>query len=159
MDTTTHVELVADLRRLLRVRFLDPLEILLADQADAVEPVRSRLEANAEAWAAQLLDGDDATATATVVRIVAALYPGDTAFDPPHAWWGTPLGRAVASRSGHPSVESVPQATAAAMLRISRQGVADLLARGKLERHSSGGVTSASIRHRLRGTHARRSHH
>ena len=40
--------------------------------------------------------------------------------------------------------------TAGAMLGISRQGVHDLVRRGRLPRHPDGGVPSAAVRDRLR---------
>ena len=155
MNTANHVALVADLRDQLRVRLLDSLDILLGDQATVLLPARAQLDINAEAWAAQLLDGDQRTATATAARLVAALYPSDGPFDPPRHWWSTPLGRAIARRVGHPGAEAVSLGIAAAMLGISRQGVADLVARGKLTRHPDGGVLPTSIRDRLtkRSTH------
>ncbi|MFD0558439.1 hypothetical protein FB566_3740 [Stackebrandtia endophytica] len=149
MNTATHVALVADLRDQLRVRLLDSLDILLGDQSTALLPVRQQLDIDAEVWSAQLLDGDQSTASATAARLVAALYPGDGPFDPPRHWWSSPLGRAIACRVGHPGAETVSSAVAAAMLGISRQGVADLIARDKLIRHPDGGVLSASIRDRL----------
>ena len=81
---------------------------------------------------------------------MSTLYPGDRVFDPPLDWWRTPLGRVVATRVGHPAAESVTLATAGAMLGITRQGVHDLVRRGKLPRHPDGGVPSAAIRDRLR---------
>ena len=46
--------------------------------------------------------------------------------------------------------ESVSYATAGAMLGITRQGVHDLVRRGRLPRHPDGGVPSAAVRDRLR---------
>ncbi|GAA4201384.1 hypothetical protein [Microbispora amethystogenes] len=80
---------------------------------------------------------------------MSALYPGDEPFDSPAAWWGTPLGRAVARRAGHPAATSVPVSVAAAMLGITRQGVHDLVRRHKLDRDPEGAITTASIRARL----------
>ncbi|MGH8882459.1 MAG: hypothetical protein ACRD0P_34790, partial [Stackebrandtia sp.] len=124
------------------------LEVLL-DDADEVSALRGRLRIDAQAWAAQLLDGDPATAAATAARIVATLYVSDAPFAPPPRWWATPLGRAIASRVGHPVAAGVSYATAAAMLGITRQGVGDLVKRDKLTRHPDGGVTSDSVRDRL----------
>ncbi len=58
----------------------------------------------------------------------------------------------MARRVGHPAAESVSYATAGAMLGISRQGVHDLVRRGRLPRHPDGGVPSAAIRDRLRAS-------
>lgn len=159
--------------RLLDIRLLDPLEILLesdggsgdrsdcgsggepgggssGDGAATVDAVRTAVRVRAEQWAGRMCDGDDTTAAYTAVRLVATLYPGDRAFDPPTDWWGTPLGQVVARRIGHPAAESVSYATAGAMLGISRQGVHDLVKRGRLPGHPDGGVPSAAVRDRLR---------
>ncbi|UCM87179.1 hypothetical protein [Streptomyces marincola] len=146
--TEDHAELVADLVRVLETRILDPLEILLASDA-LLEPVRARLRVEAEVWAAQLLGADRKRATATAARLIGALFPGDAPFDPPASWWRTALGRAVARATGHPSAAAVSYSTAGAILGITRQGVHDLVKRGKLARDSGGGVTTSSIRDRL----------
>lgn len=151
MDATRrHTELVADLVEQARVRLVDPLVVLL----DGDEPVRElaeRVRIDAEMWAAQLLGRDARLAVRTAARLVAALYPGDEVFDPPAAWWGTPFGRVVLHRIGHPGRERVTYAVAGAMLGITRQGVHDLLARGKLTAHPDGGVSTASVRDRAIG--------
>ena len=154
--TEEHVELVAELVRVLEQRILDPLEILLSSD-ELLEPIRTRLRVEAEVWAAQLLGDDQETAAMTAARLIGVLFPGDTPFDPPAAWWRTALGRAVARSVGHPAATTVPYSTAGAMLGITRQGVHDLVKRGKLEKDPSGGVTTSSIRARLNrlreGTH------
>lgn len=147
-STADHVELVRQLRDLVRRRLLDPLEILL-EYADAVESVRRQADADAEMWAAQILGPDDQLAVGVLARLVGALYPSDEPFDPSPDWWRTPLGRQAARRLGHPTRDHVSFATAGAMLGISKQGVADLVRRGKLARHPDGGVTVNSIRARL----------
>jgi hypothetical protein len=144
--TSEHVELRDDLVRLVTSRLLDPLEILLDTEVAAL---RERVRQDAEMWAAQLLGADDDLARHLAVRLVAALYPGDTAFDPPESWWATPLGRVTARRVGHPAREHVSYAVAGAMLGITRQGVHDLVNRDKLRRHPDGGVSVASVRARL----------
>ncbi|TDD57224.1 hypothetical protein E1286_00425 [Nonomuraea terrae] len=166
VSTAEHVELARELRRLVEVRIVDPLEILLdpADGEGGVGDVRERLRVQAEVWAAQLLGPDERQAGMTSARLIAALFPGDGPFDPPDEWWRTPFGRAVARRAGHPGAEAVGFSTAAAMLGITRQGVHDLVKRAKLDRHPSGGVTTASIRARLalpkeQRVAARRDHH
>jgi hypothetical protein len=60
------------------------------------------------------------------------------------------MGQVTARRVGHPTAAHVPYPVAGAMLGISRQGVHDLISRGKLARHADGGVIPASIRDRLR---------
>lgn len=142
-----HRALVGDLVRVTVARLADPLEILL-DDPRLLEPIRERVRADAEMWAAQLLGADDALATTTAARLIGALYAGDEAFDPPAWWWASPFGRVVLRRLGHPVRENVPYATAGMMLGITRQGVHDLVARGKLRRHTDGGVTTASVRDR-----------
>jgi hypothetical protein len=146
---TGRSDLVEQIARLLDVRLLDPLEVLL-DGDDAVEALRDLVRVRAGQWADTMRNGDDRTAVRTAVRLIATLYPGDRAFDPPVDWWRTPLGQVVARRVGHPAAESVSYATAGAMLGISRQGVHDLVRRGRLPRHPDGGVPSAAIRDRLR---------
>jgi hypothetical protein len=140
--------LIEQIVRLLDIRLLDPLEVLLEGD-DAVEALRRLVRRRAGQWATQMLDGDDTTAVRAAVRLIATLYPGDGPFDPPVEWWRTPLGGVVARRVGHPSAESVSYATAGAMLGITRQGVHDLVRRGRLPRHPDGGVPSAAVRDRL----------
>ncbi len=142
--------LVEQIVRLLDVRLLDPLEVLL-DSDDAVAALRQIVHRRAERWAGTLRGGDEAAAMLAAARLIATLYPSDRAFDPPLDWWGTPLGQVVAGRVGHPSATSVSYATAGAMLGITRQGVHDLVRRGRLPRHPDGGVPSTAIRDRLRG--------
>jgi hypothetical protein len=142
-------ELLEQIARLLDVRLLDPLEVLL-DGDDAVMALRRLVRIRAGQWADAMRDGDDVTAVMTGARLIATLYPGDRAFDPPIDWWQTPLGQTIARRVGHPSADSVSYATAGAMLGISRQGVHDLVRRGRLPRHPDGGVPSSAIRDRLR---------
>jgi hypothetical protein len=147
----SHRELVEHLVRLVDIRLLDPLEILLAAEAP-VRPVRERIRARANEWAGHLLDPDQQAAVGTAARLLAALHPGDEPFNPPAAWWQTPLGRIVARRVGHPTAQAVPYSVAGAMLGITRQGVHDLVTRGKLDRHPDGGVSTASVRDRLNQT-------
>jgi hypothetical protein len=98
------------------------------------------------------LGDDDQAAAHTAIRIVSALYPSDTPFDPPAQWWRTPLGQVVLCRAGHPSAQAVSYSAAGAMLGMTRQGVHDLVTRGKLARHPDGGVTVDSVRARLNRT-------
>ncbi|NDL59579.1 hypothetical protein F7O44_21135 [Phytoactinopolyspora sp. XMNu-373] len=144
--TGAHVELVEDLIQQVTTRLLDPLAILLDD--DAITGICERTRIDAEVWAAQLLGGDEHRATETATRLIAALFADDQVFDPQPRWWATPFGRAVLHSIGHPAREHVTFAAAGAMLGISRQGVHDLLTRDKLQRHPDGGVTTASIRAR-----------
>jgi hypothetical protein len=139
-------EALADhLEALVIMRIVNPLEILLGGSGD----LRAEIAATSRAWAARLLGDDDQAAAETAIRIVAALYPGDAPFDPPPQWWRTPLGQVVIRRAGHPSAQAVSYSVAGAMLGMTRQGVHDLVTRGKLARHPDGGVTVDSVRARL----------
>jgi hypothetical protein len=141
--------LVEQIAGLLDVRLLDPLEVLLEGD-DAVDAVRQLVRIRARRWAGTLRSDGDTAAIRLAARLIATLYPGDRGFDPPADWWATPLGQVVAYRAGHPWAESVSYATAGAMLGITRQGVHDLVRRGRLPRHPDGGVPSSAIRDRLR---------
>jgi len=147
-STSEHVELRDDLIRLVTSRLLDPLEILRLPDV-AVSRLREWVRTDAEMWAAQLLGADGELARQVAVRVIAALYPGDAPFNPPESWWGTPLGRVIARRLGHPAKEHVSFGVAGAMLGITRQGVHDLVNRDKLRRHPDGGVTVESVRTRI----------
>jgi hypothetical protein len=142
--------LIDQLTTVVRTRLLDPLEILFGDD-EALAYLHRRSETEAKNWAAKLLGEDDRAVFGTVMRLIAALYPGDTAFDPPIDWWRTPLGQVVIRRVGHPAAESVSLSVAGAMLGMTKQGVHDLVRRGKLTRHEDGGVTTESVRTRLIG--------
>ena len=142
--------LVEQIVRLLDVRLLDPLEVLLEGD-DAVDALRGLVRLRARRWADVICGSDDTAAALTTTRLLATLYPGDRPFDPPTDWWATPLGQAVARRVGHPGAASVSYATAGAMLGITRQGVHDLVRRGRLPRHPDGGVPATAVRDRLRG--------
>jgi hypothetical protein len=144
--------LVEQIARLLDVRLLDPLEVLLEGD-DVVDAVRRLVRLRARCWAGTLRTGGDTAAMMLAARLIATLYPADRRFDPPADWWATPLGQVVAHRAGHPWAESVSYATAGAMLGITRQGVHDLVRRGRLPRHPDGGVPSSAVRDRLRARH------
>jgi hypothetical protein len=142
-------EILADhLAEVVIRRLVDPLEILLGSSGD----LRAEIAATSRAWAAVLLGDDDQAAAHTAIRIISALYPSDTPFDPPPQWWRTPLGQVVIRRAGHPSAQAVSYSVAGAMLGVTRQGVHDLVTRGKLARHPDGGVTVDSVRARLNRT-------
>ncbi|GGN53045.1 hypothetical protein GCM10010112_01510 [Actinoplanes lobatus] len=143
------MDLAGQLFRLLDNRLLDPLEILLEDArpGDAVRPL---LRHRVIEWTRVLEGDDDAAAVHVIARLIGTLYPDDHAFHPPADWWRTPLGRVVARRAGHPFATTVSLSTVGAMLGISRQGVHDLVRRGRLPRHPDGGVPVSAIRDRLR---------
>lgn len=138
--------LVDQLVEIVRTKLLDPLEILVGDLGD----LPGRTTAAAEELAAAMTGDDDAAAVGAIVRVIAALYPGD-GFDPPADWWRTPLGQLAIRRVGHPFAQAVPYSVAGAMLGVTKQGVHDLVRRGKLTRHEDGGVTVESVRNRLNG--------
>ena len=146
MEIPTWSDLTAQVLNLVESRLLDPLEIILESE---LESFRSRVAERVGAWSSHMLGEDDRLATHTAIRLVSMLYPGDGPFDPPAGWWQTPLGIVVAFRAGYPGVEAVSYAVAGEMLGISRQGVHDLVNRGKLERHADGGVTTASVHVRI----------
>ncbi|SFB58335.1 hypothetical protein SAMN05216266_12217 [Amycolatopsis marina] len=149
---TSAAELRDQLVGLVDIRCMDPLEILLQD-ASSVAALRARIRTEAEVWTREMLTADDDTALGVIMRVVAALFPGDEPFDPPVDWWRTPMGQVTARRVGHPTAVRVSYPVAGAMLGISKQGVHDLISRGKLARHPDGGVVPASIRDRLRQQH------
>lgn len=149
MLSPTEHELVEQLVELVDERLLRPLETLLESDA-AIGSLRRWIGLSAKTWAARLDDPDERVAAATARRLVETLY-GREPFAPPAEWWRSPLGRVVVRRVGHPAADRVGYAAAGAMLGISRQGAHDLAARGKLDRHPSGGVTVASVRRRLLG--------
>ncbi|MFB4300088.1 hypothetical protein [Actinomadura sp. NTSP31] len=143
VTTETHTALYRQLVAEIEARFLAPLDALL-DGAEPLAALRRRLDADAQVWATRLLGPDEALARSAAARFLAAAGP----FDPPPDWWGTPFGRVVLRLIGHPGRESVSRSVAGAMLGITRQGVQDLVNRGKLARHPDGGVSVASIRDR-----------
>ncbi|GIH20946.1 hypothetical protein [Rugosimonospora africana] len=170
----SRAELVDQLLRILDIRLLDPMEILLDDgptgtgasrgagggsasdggasgaaSSDAVGALRILLRRRVETWARQMTGDDDQAAIRAVMRVMSTLYPADGPFEPPVDWWASPLGQVLAYRVGHPTAQSVPYPVAGAMLGITRQGVHDLVSRGKLARHPQGGVVPDSIRTRL----------
>jgi hypothetical protein len=145
--TPEHEALAQDLTRIVEARVLGPVDILFGLDA----ALAGRAERAVRGWVEVLLGEDDGEAAATAIRLVATLYPEDGPFDPPHAWWGTPLGRAVLVRAGHPAATAVSYSVAAAMLGITRQGVHDLVRRGKLTlQDDGGGVTVDSVRERIK---------
>lgn len=141
--------LLADLLQLLENRVVFAVD-QLCDDPQLLQKLRWRCHIEAEVWATQLLGSAEESARAAVSKIIAILSTPDAEFDPSPQWWSSPFGRAVVLRVGHPSTTAVNYATCGAMLGITRQGVHDLVKRGKLDRHSEGGVACASIQHRAR---------
>lgn len=141
-----HEELARDLNRLVEARVLGPVDVLFGLDKD----LRRRAFESVLVWTEELIGPDDAAAKATALRLISTLFPSDEPFNPPTDWWGTPFGRAVLLRAGHPNAEAVSFTVAAAMLGISRQGVHDLARRGKVQTHPDGGVTVDSVQARLK---------
>ncbi|MEY9862479.1 hypothetical protein ABH935_008127 [Catenulispora sp. GAS73] len=141
-----HEELARDLNRLIEARVLGPVDVLFGLDKD----LRRRAFESVLGWTEELLGPDDDAAQMTAIRLISTLFPSDEPFNPPTDWWGTPFGRAVLLRAGHPSAEAVSFTVAAAMLGISRQGVHDLARRGKVQPHPDGGVTVDSVQARLK---------
>jgi hypothetical protein len=139
-------DLVEQLVELVDERLLRPLDALL--ETASIDSLRRLVGLTAKTWAGRLTDPDDEVAAATAAHLIGTLY-GAGPFEPPRDWWRTPLGRVVLRSIGHPGAERVSYATAGAMLDITRQGVHDLAARGKLDRHPDGGVTTVSVRRRV----------
>lgn len=94
-----------------------------------------------------LCSEDDRLAAEAVIDLMAALWPDGT--EPPHDWWSSPVGRIVARSIGADDAEAVTQSVAAAMLRVTRGTIAQLVARGTLDRHPDGGVLRSSVMQRL----------
>ena len=141
-----HEELARDLNRLVEARVLGPVDVLFGLEKD----LRRRAFESVLVWTEELLGTDDDAARITAIRLTSTLFPSDEPFNPPAQWWGTPFGRAVLLRAGHPTAEAVSFTVAAAMLGISRQGVHDLARRGKVQAHPDGGVTVDSVQTRLK---------
>jgi len=137
--------LADQLATIIRTRLLDPVEILFGDAGD----LPARADDLARELAATIEGDDERAAVYAIARLIGALYPSDGPFDPPADWWRTPLGRATARRMGHPAARSVSYSVAGAMLGVTKQGVHDLLRRGKLTKDADGGVTTESVRARL----------
>lgn len=113
---------------------------------DLADAARERLAATAQRLAAQISqDEDDRLAAQTVIDLAGVAWE----IDPPAEWWRTPLGRLVARSVGRDDSEAVTQSVAAAMLGVTRGTIAQLVARGTLDRHPEGGVSRASVLKRI----------
>jgi hypothetical protein len=109
---------------------------------DLADLLTERIESRATTLVGQLLDEtDDHTAAETVTDLMCCLWPHS---DPDPDWWATPLGRACGRSLGTDDV-AVSQSVAAAMLGVTRGTIAQLVHRGTLTRHPTGGVSIASI--------------
>lgn len=118
---------------------------------DLGEMVRRRLGERARMLAGQLSqDTDDRLAAETVIDLMGCLWPHMSPEECGQAdWWRTPLGRLCARSLGRDDAEAVTRHVAAAMLGVSPGTVAQLVARGSLDRHPDGGITRASVMARL----------
>lgn len=92
---------------------------------DHTPPKGTLIEAFAQEMTERLKRSDDLAVTIMRALIDAADQQPDAAF------WGTPLGRLLFAAGGYQH-DAVPQATAAAVLRISRQRVHQLVLSGAL---------------------------
>lgn len=122
---------------------------MLGDPDDvlAVEQMVGRW---ADRTAAGLASDDDRELAQTVIDVMAALWP----HGPPEqvgraGWWSTPVGRVCATSLGRDDAEAVTQSVAAAMLGVTRGTVAQLVHRGRLDRHPDGHVLRASVLQRI----------
>ena len=111
-----------------------------------LEPLlRERIENAAARIAAEL--SDEATGEPVAADIVTALW-GQAEI--PASWWRTPLGLAGAlALDGTRGAEGITQQRAADMLGVTRGTVAQLVARGTLDRHPDGGVLVSSVWRRM----------
>lgn len=118
---------------------------------DLSQQISQRILVRAPMLAAQLSEGaDDRLAAQTVIDLMTALWPHASPEHVGHAdWWRTPVGRLCARSLGRDDAEAVTQHVAGAMLGVTRGTIAQMLARGTLDRHPDGGVLRASILQRL----------
>lgn len=126
-----------------------PVSALLGQ--DLADMVRRRIRERAPMLADQLSqDDDDNLSAETVIDIMATLWPNCAPEDCGQAdWWRSPIGRLCARSLGRDDAEAVTRSVAAAMLGVSPGTVAQLTARGSLDRHPDGGITRASVMARL----------
>lgn len=95
-------------------------------------------------------EDDDRLAAEACLSIMGAMWPHCAPEDCGQAdWWRSPLGRLCARSLGRSDAESVTHSVAAAMLGVTRGTVAQLVHRGRLDRHPDGGVLRASVLQRL----------
>lgn len=112
---------------------------------DLSQQLAARILVRAPMLAAQL--SQDAE---TVIDLMGCLWPHASPEHVGHAdWWRTPVGRLCARSLGRDDAEAVTQHVAGAMLGVTRGTIAQMLARGTLDRHPDGGVLRASILQRL----------
>lgn len=106
--------------------------------------VAGRVQDRAGALAAEIADGDEADATAA--DLLALLWPDD----PPLSWWRTPLGLLCAPTAAQePDAPGWSRAEAAQVLGVSPGTVAQLTARGTLDRTPDGQISRRAVLTRL----------
>lgn len=113
---------------------------------DVVRPVRHRIEERVGEISAAL-GSEERLARDTAIALMRVMFPRDA--EPPAPWWRTPLGRACATHTAGLYPDRIQANGAAAILGIGSSRVYQLLDSGKLTRHPDGGVTRASVMHRV----------
>lgn len=89
-------------------------------------------------------------AQGAVASLMAVLWPHGAPEAVGRAdWWRTPLGHACARTLSRADTAEVTHSVAAAMLGVTRGTIAQLIARGTLDRHPNGGVRRASVLKRI----------
>jgi hypothetical protein len=112
---------------------------------DLVTVLTDRADQTAPRLVAELADGGLGDETAA--DVLALLWPHS---DPDPAWWRTPLGLLIAPHwAGHQDDAGWTQAEAAEALGVTRGTVAQLIARGTLDRAEGGRASVASVIARL----------
>ena len=114
---------------------------------DLADELTARLEkSRADALVAQLCADDPRIAAATVIDIMAALWPRGAL--PPSGWWRTPLGMACAASGAGMTDGRISQREAAEWLGVTIGTIGTLVHRGSLDGDRSG-VSITSVLERL----------
>lgn len=108
---------------------------------DLEQLLRERAWGRADALVSSLgLDEPDSYQTA--VDLMHVLF-GQA--EPEPEWWTSPLGLLCAAALGDGDEHRISQQAAAEMLGVTRGTVAQMVARGNLDRHPDGGVLRSSV--------------
>lgn len=111
--------------------------------ADIQLAVVGRAQDRTDGLVAEIVDGDQADATAS--DVLALLWPDD----PPLSWWRTPLGLLCAPTAAQEPDAGWSRAQAAQVLGVSPGTVAQLTARGTLDHTPDGRISRRSVLARL----------